>query len=102
MRKFLGSKTAILVLGGLSILVIIFLIASLGGLEFKPAKPFAYIQENTPSSPGGLPSWNGLVYVIVIIVVLLIVLIILLPPDQRKKLLTMLGMAGSGWGYYCP
>jgi hypothetical protein len=90
MRKFLGSRTAILIMGGLSILVIVFLIASLGGLELKPAKPFSYIRENTPSSPGGLPSWNGLVYAIVIIIALLIVLIILLPPDQRKKVLTML------------
>jgi hypothetical protein len=90
MRKFLGSRTAILVLGGLSILVIIFLIASLGGFEFKPAKPFAFIQENTPGSPGGLPFGNGLVYVIAVFILLLTVLIILLPPDQRKKLLIKL------------
>ena len=90
MRKFLGSKIAILVSGGLAILVIIFLIASLGSLEFKPAKSFAYIQENAPNSPGGLPSWNGFVYVIVIFFALLIILIILLPPDQRKKFLIRL------------
>lgn len=90
MRKLLGSKIAILILGGISILVIFFLIASLGGLEFKPAKPFAYIQENVPNSLGGPPSWNGFAYVIAILIALVSVLIILLPPDQRKKLLTML------------
>jgi hypothetical protein len=91
MKKFLGNKTVILVLGGMSILVIIILIASLGGLELKPAKPFNYIQGNVPLSPGGFPAWNGLVYVIVIFLVLMVCLFILLPPDQRKKFLIMLG-----------
>jgi LPXTG-motif cell wall-anchored protein len=90
MRKFLGSRTAILILGGISILVVIFLIASLGSLELKPAKPFTVVQESKPLSPGSIPAWNGLIFAIVIFLVLLIVLIILLPPDQRKKFLIML------------
>lgn len=90
MKKILGSKTAILFLGGLCILVVIFLIASLGGLELKPAKPFAYIHEDAPSKPGGLPAWNGFGYLIVFFVALLVALYFLLPPDQRKKYLQML------------
>jgi hypothetical protein len=87
MKKFLGSKTAILILGGLSILVIIYLIASLGSLELKPAKPFIYTEENKAIPPGGLPAWNGFVFVIVFFVALLIIIFFLLPPDQRKKYL---------------
>jgi hypothetical protein len=89
MRNFLSGKTAILILGGISILVIIFLIASLGGLTFKPVEPFTMIQVNATDSLGNPPSWNGFVYIIPIMVALLIGLIIILPPDQRKKLLTM-------------
>jgi len=87
MKKSLGSKTAIRILGGISILVIIYLIASLGSLELKPAKPFTYVQETEVIPPGGLPAWNGFVFVIVFIVALLIILFFLLPPDHRKKFL---------------
>ncbi|MCX6035645.1 MAG: DUF4129 domain-containing protein [Chloroflexi bacterium] len=87
MRKFVGSKTVILILGGLSILVIIYLIASLGGLELKPAKPFAYLQETEAVSPAGLPAWNYLGLLIVFFGVFLIILYFLLPPDQRKRFL---------------
>ncbi len=90
MKKFLGSKTAILILGGLSILVIIYLIASLGGLELKPAKPFTYIQKAEAIPPAGLPAWNGLIFVVVFFIALLIILYFLLPRDQRKKFLKAL------------
>ena len=90
MKKFLGDKTAILILGGLSVLVVIYLIASLGGLELKPAKPFAYLQDTPAISPGGLPSWNGLFYAIGFFAVVLIILFFLLPREQRKKFLQAL------------
>jgi hypothetical protein len=97
MRKFFAGKTAILILGGLSLLVIFYLIASLGGLELKPAKPFAYIQETAPVSPGSLPGWNGFVFVIIFIIAFLIILYFLMPRDLRKKFLqtvAWLGLAG--------
>ena len=87
MKKILGSKTAILILGGLSITVLFYLIASLGGLELRPAKPFAYIQDTNAVSPGGLPSWNGLAFVIVFFVVIMIIVYFFLPPDLKKKFL---------------
>lgn len=90
MKKFLGSKTAILILGVFSLLVIFYLIASLGGLELKSAEPFAYIQAKGALSPGELPSWNGLGFVIVFFVVVLVVIFFLLPPEQRKKFLWVL------------
>jgi len=90
MKNSLGSKTAILVLGGLSILVIIYLIASLGGLELKPAQPFAYVQETETVSSAGIPTWKYLGLVIVVYVVMAIVLYFLLPPDQRKRFLRAL------------
>jgi hypothetical protein len=84
----LNGKTAILILGGISILVIIFLIASLGGLTFKPAEPFTLIRVNATDSLGNPPAWHAFVYIIPIMIALLIGLVIILPPDQRKKLLT--------------
>jgi hypothetical protein len=87
MKKILDTKTAILVLGGLSIPVLIYLIASLGGLELKPAKPFAYVQDTNAVSPGGLPSWNGLAFVIVFFVASMIILYLFLPPEMKKKFL---------------
>jgi hypothetical protein len=97
MKKILGSKTAILILGGLSLLVIIYIIASLSGLELKPAKPFAYIPEAEAISPGGLPTWNCFGIVIIIFAGVLIILFFLLPPDQRKKyLLTLAWLVLAG------
>ena len=87
MNKFLSSKTVILILGGLSILVIIILIASLGGLELKPTSPFTYVRETPELSPGGLPAWNGIGFLIVFLVVLLVIIFFLLPADLRKKYL---------------
>ncbi len=85
MKRFFGGKTAILLLGGLSILVIIYLITSLGSLELKPARPFTYIQETEYIPPGSPPAWNGLVYVSVFFAVLLVIIFFLLTPEQRKK-----------------
>jgi hypothetical protein len=87
MKKFLGSKTAILIMGGLSILVIIFLIASLGSLVLKPARPFTVIQETKETLPGNPPTWNGIGYLISFLVALIIILTFFLPPDLRKKFL---------------
>ncbi len=90
MKKRLGRKPAILILGGLCVLVILYMVASLGSLQLKPAKPFAYIQESTPQSPASPQSWNGLALTVIVFFVLLIVLFIFLPPDQRKKFLVTL------------
>jgi len=87
MKKYLGSKNAVLILGGCSILVMIYLIASLGGLELKPAHPFAYVQERKSLTPGELPSWDGIGFVIIFFAALLIILFFLLPPEQRRKIL---------------
>jgi len=91
MKKPFGSKISILILGGISILVLIYLIASLSGLVLQPAKPFAYIENSVDIPIGARPNWNGLIYLIYIAVALLVVLFFLLPPDQKKKLL--LGLA---------
>ena len=90
MKRFFESKTVILILGVLSILVIIYLIASLGSLDLKPAKPFTYLQEFPALSPGWVPTWNGYVYVYIIFVALIIILFFLLPADLRKKYLRAL------------
>jgi len=87
MKKFFGSKTAILIMGGLSILVIIFLIASLGDLVLKPARPFTFFQETKETLPGSPPTWNGIGYLIFFLVALVIILTFFLPPDLRKKFL---------------
>jgi hypothetical protein len=87
MKKYLGSKTSVLILGAISILVLIYLIASLSGLILQPAKPFAYIENSVDIPIGTRPNWNGLIYFIYVAVALLVVLFFLLPSDQKKKYL---------------
>lgn len=85
-KKFLGSKAAILVLSGLSILVIIYLIASLGSLDLGSAKPFIIVQETEALTSAKPPVWNSLGLVIAVYCVfLLIILYFLLAPEKRKK-----------------
>jgi hypothetical protein len=86
MNPFL-RKILVVILGGISLLVLIYLIASLGGLILQPAKPFAYIENSKDISIALHPNWNGLIYIFYIVAALLVVLIFLLPPDQRKRLL---------------
>jgi hypothetical protein len=64
-----------------------YLIASLGGLELKPAKPFAYLQETNAILPGRMPSWSGFIYVIILFIALMIILYLFLPPELKKKFL---------------
>ena len=45
MKDFFGSKTTILVLGCLSILIIIFLIASINTLELNPPHLLEFLME---------------------------------------------------------
>ncbi|HEY5158280.1 MAG TPA: DUF4129 domain-containing protein [Anaerolineales bacterium] len=92
MKNIPGNKTKILVLGGLSILVLFLLVASLGKLQFKPAKAFAYEQSSGSAPQVVPPTWNGLVYVIIFMAGVLIILFILLPSDQRKKYLIAFGL----------
>jgi hypothetical protein len=80
-------KILVVILGGISLLVLIYLIASLGGLILQPAKPFAYIENSKDISIALRPNWNGLIYIFYIVVALLVVLFFLLPPDQKKRLL---------------
>ena len=90
MKKELESKIVVLILGGLSIPVLIYLIASLGSLELKLAKPFAFLQESKAISLGGLPSWNGFIYVIILFIALMIILYIFLPRELKRKFLRAL------------
>jgi hypothetical protein len=87
MKKIPGSKTAILILGGLSTLVIVYLIASMGNLELKAAIPFAVVQEPNTLSPVGQPTWNGIGYLFVFFLTLVVILYFFLPANQRKKYL---------------
>jgi hypothetical protein len=94
MKKLFESKTSALIQGGLSLLVILLLVASLDGLKFKPAEPFAFEQTGNTFSTGEIPSWNGFIIVIAVLVISLIILFILLPSQHRKKFLRVL--AGLG------
>ncbi|MFH1905860.1 MAG: hypothetical protein ABIL11_00500 [Chloroflexota bacterium] len=40
MKKLLGSRTSILILGVVALLALVYLAASLGNIEFKPAQSF--------------------------------------------------------------
>jgi hypothetical protein len=97
MKIFLGNKSSVLILGVLSILLVIILTSSLGGFKFKQARSFAYAQENEALQPGGLPEWNGFVFILVFFEALLVIMFFLLPSDQRKKyLLILFGFALAG------
>jgi hypothetical protein len=87
MKRILGSKPFILIVGVISILALVYLAASLSGLEFKPGTPFAYVRETNSTAPGSIPSLNPFAYVIAFIAIGLVVMFFLLPPDQRKKFL---------------
>lgn len=87
MKNPFRIKIFVVIMGGISLLVLIYLITSLGGLTLQPAKPFAYIENSKDISIALHPNWNGLIYIIYFAVALLVVLFFLLPPDQRKKLL---------------
>jgi len=90
LMKKLSGKAFILLVGGVSILVLVILVASLGSLAFKPAIPFAYDLGNaqrTVPLPEQPPSWNSLIYVAIFLGTVLAVIFFLLPPDLRKKFL---------------
>ena len=91
MKHIPSNKTKILILGGLSILLLFLLVASLGHLQFKPAKAFAYKQSSGSAQQVIQPTWNGLVYMIIFMAGVLIILFILLPSDQRKNISSLLG-----------
>ena len=90
-----GNKSRMLVFGGLVLLVLFLLVSSLGSLQFKPAKAFAYEQSSGSAPPVLLPSWNSLVYVIIFMAAVLFILFVLLPADLRKKYLIAFGLLAS-------
>jgi hypothetical protein len=85
MRQYLGRKEVILGVGALSILVMGFLIASLGNLELQPARQFAYARPTSPLTPWQSPAWNWIGAVIVLFIAFVVLVVILLPREQRKK-----------------
>jgi hypothetical protein len=47
MKKLLGSRTSIVILGVVELLALVYLAASLGSMEFKPAQSFQIFQSST-------------------------------------------------------
>jgi uncharacterized membrane protein YhaH (DUF805 family) len=92
MKKLLEKKSAILFLGCITVLVIVYLISSLGRLEFKAARSFQFIQETGAFLPAHQSVVNGIFIVVVMISLLFILIYVLLNRDQRKKFL---------WGIAC-
>jgi hypothetical protein len=92
MKKFFGSRTTILTLGFLSVLAFLFLIASLGSLEFKPGVPFFVRQPPVSAPPAVPPSWNTLIYLVILFIAIVVAIFILLPPQQKKRFLITIGV----------
>jgi hypothetical protein len=90
MKRLFESKPFILIVGGISILALVYLAASLSGLEFKPGTPFVYRSEYKSGASGPDIFLNPFVYVAVLFIIGLLVMFFILPPDQRKK--TLLGL----------
>jgi hypothetical protein len=83
-----SNKIIILVVGVISILFLVILIAGMGNLVFKPAVPFAYrVEARAVLDPGQPPSWNSFIYFVIILAIILVAIFFLLPPDLRKKYL---------------
>lgn len=95
MKRFLGSKSFAIFLGGAAILAMVCLAAGLPSLKFRPAELLVLNQAPTPqplTAPvigQALPLETILVWAVVVLL-LLIGLSALLDRDQRKKLLIAL------------
>jgi len=95
MRKFLGSKKGTLVLGGISLLAVVYLTAALASFQFRPTES---LPGNAPSSQqqstlglqaADLPL-DELIGAAVLLLVVLAVVVVLLDRKQRPKFLKVL------------
>jgi len=94
MRKFLGSRTSILILGIVALLALVYLAASLGNIEFNPARTFV-IGQSSKYAPAAImmpdvPLWLQ-IFFWVIILFFLISIFAVFSPKERKRFARRLG-----------
>jgi hypothetical protein len=97
MNVFRDKRQALLLVGGVVILVVAILAASLDGLEFKPAIPFSPAAETdglqaSPVPPPAIVFWYLVVIVIGILTLGTILALVFTPPKQRRRLILTLLM----------
>jgi hypothetical protein len=91
MRKLLRNKTVLLILGSISLLALVAVLAGLNTLTFKPGHPFVFDQ-TSDFSPGDSRQPTGLPFYIFLILIIGVLtgFFFLLPKDARKRYLIML------------
>jgi membrane protein implicated in regulation of membrane protease activity len=94
MKKLFASRTSILILGGVALLALAYLAASLGSIKFEPAQTYG-IGQSSPDAPGALmlpavPFWLQIFFWVLILFILISIFAVF-SPKERKRLARRLG-----------
>jgi len=94
MKKYFNSRTSKLVVGTVTLMVLAYLAAALGNLEFAPARSYQ-VSQAAGSSTGeimlpAIPLWQQILFW-VLIMIMLIAVFAILAPKERKRLVKRLG-----------
>jgi len=94
MKKFLSSRTSILILGAVALLALLYLAASLRSIEFEPAQTFQ-IEQSSTDTPAALmlpdvPLWQQVLFWVITLFVIMSIFVVF-SPKERKKLAKRLG-----------
>lgn len=87
MKKPSAGKTILWIAGTITLLLLLYLTASLASPEFKPAVPFYYERGPTESLQRGASVAFPMLCAVVITILMGIVILLSLSPEQRKKIL---------------
>ncbi|MGD0609930.1 MAG: DUF4129 domain-containing protein [Anaerolineales bacterium] len=95
MKRFLGGKSFVILLGGVAILAVVYIAAGLSSFKFKPAELFVINQAPTPTPLSAPVVWQALPLETFLVWAALVLLLLsglfaLLDKEQRKKLLIAL------------
>jgi hypothetical protein len=96
MKKLLSNKTAVIVFGILSILVLVYVSAGFSSLQFQAGKPFSVAgKEGGQSVEFGLyqfPIYYMILFAVGLLTILTIFALIVMPPKKRWLLLLLLAL----------
>jgi hypothetical protein len=92
MKRLFGHKSFPLLVGGFSILLLVFLAASLDSLELRKGTPFEYIEVNDAGGSGPVepPELGWVVILSVAIFVALTVFILIFATKKQRRIILLL------------